>query len=163
MTAGVPVELKTQAPQTLLFARDASVGAVVATTPLTDCQDLQQLVGEVVRVLQPGGTFVFLQRLTNGGALQRLVGDVQSSVGASTSKPHPPACLTVAASDAGALEAALEAWEDAFDRIEIDVCLQGVDSHVVGVATRAAVAARNDSDVVQGEQLLKRRAGKSRQ
>lgn len=82
MTAGIPVDLKTQAPQTLLFAKDASVGAVVATTPLTRCNDLTTLIGEVARVLQPGGTFVFLQRVAGGGALQGLVGDAAQCVGA---------------------------------------------------------------------------------
>lgn len=82
MTAGVPVELRTQAPQTLLFARDASVGAVVATSPLTDCADLPQLIGEIARVLQPGGVFVFMQRLADGGAVQGIVGDPARSVGA---------------------------------------------------------------------------------
>lgn len=81
MTAGMPVKLNTQAPQTLLFADNSSVGAVVAATPLSECPDVGKLVGEVARVLQPGGVFVFMQRLTKGGAIQGLVGDATNSIG----------------------------------------------------------------------------------
>ncbi len=167
MTAGMPVQLNTQSPQTLLFASNSSVGAVVATTPLSDCVDLNKLVGEVARVLQPGGVFVFMQRLTNGGAVQGLVGDASDAIGmlfacvsvhrpgmgvccacnacahvhvSMHSPPYACACFHTLLSDAVALERALEQHEYAFDHIDIDMSLQGVDSHVIGVAVRSVKA-----------------------
>ena len=71
--AGVPVELRTGTAEALP-AEDASVDAVVSTLVLCSVDDLDRALHEVLRVLKPGGQFVFVEHVAapRGTGLRRV-------------------------------------------------------------------------------------------
>lgn len=73
MQSGVPVrELKVDAASALSSTAGAAYDSVVAFDQLASIPNLKAFMGEVWRVLKPGGTFVFIQRV-QGSPVAALV------------------------------------------------------------------------------------------
>ena len=117
MTVGVPVEATNRTLEECLKSTPtASLDSVVSFeqfSAVTDPSHLKRILKEIARVLKPGGTFVFYERLQNGGPGQLFgakgcglpVGDIVSGA---------------------------EYW----DFCEYDVAAGGLDGHDVGVAIK---------------------------
>jgi SAM-dependent methyltransferase len=118
MTVGVPVEATSmELLECLKATQSNSLDSVVAFEQfgaLEKKTELESVVREVARVLKPGGTFIFYERLADGGLGQVLVG------GGSR--------LAV-----GEIVSASEYW----DFSQYDVAAAGLDAHDVGVAIKA--------------------------
>ncbi|GAB4813176.1 hypothetical protein N2152v2_000222 [Parachlorella kessleri] len=128
--AGVQAKLPVVARQQplsdrLLFQPDSSVDSVVLLNTLGAAQDVGGFCSEVYRVLKPGGTFVFIQRV-RGGALQPFI------------LGGPPA---VAASTVD-LVTEYPRW----DFVQADPALQAQDLHAVGVAVKPLRGVQQQQD-----------------
>lgn len=144
MQAKVPVAAVMQDVQKVLSSQAGSTfDSVVMINQMGQWADPQQLLSQVVRVLKPGGTFVFVQRI-KGGPLQALQGGGSSAV--------DPAVLEAVQQYSG--------W----DFVQWDEALAGTgDPHAVGVAIKPLTgaggrggAANASVDTVAFEQVMKR-------
>ena len=73
MQCGIPVKgIKTDANSTLKSSAGAVYDAVVVFDQLAGISNMQAFLGEVFRVLKPGGTFVFMER-TAGSPVAPLI------------------------------------------------------------------------------------------
>ncbi|KAL4459195.1 hypothetical protein ABPG75_014074 [Micractinium tetrahymenae] len=143
MQAKVPVVAVKQEAQRVLSTQAGSVAdAIVLVNQLGQWADPQQLLSQVYRVLKPGGTFIFIQRLAGGSPLQPLLGGTAGAV------------------DAAVVEAVqgYSGW----DFVQWDTALEGTDPHAVGVAVKPLAAAAGSSaaagsvDKVAFEQIMRR-------
>lgn len=134
---------------------------------------------QAYRVLKPGGTLVFVQRL-RGGPLQTLLGGSAGAVGALRGAPAL-SCLCVHLCVAilpTALPRSLPLAADptlidtvqdysGWDFVQVDAALQGSDLHAVGVAVKPLAAkgsgAEGSVDATAFEALMRRGKGKQQQ
>ena len=143
MTVGVPVEA-TSLPLVECLAKtpSSSVDSVVSfeqfgglcSTP----SELKSITAEIARILKPGGTFIFYQRLANGGFAQ---------VGA-----RAPGCPL----NVGEI---IAQSEDLWDFCEYDVAAASLDAHDVGVCVKSLdrnATGPSSVDESSFEQLLQR-------
>ncbi|EFN53520.1 expressed protein [Chlorella variabilis] len=130
-----------QAKKVLSSQAGSTADSIVLVNQMQQWGDMQQLLAQVYRVLKPGGTLIFIQRL-RGGPLQLLL------VGSGGADP-----------------AAVEAVQQygGWDFVQWDATLEGTDPHAVGVAVKplstGGTAASVDAEAF--EQL--RRRGKAKQ
>lgn len=121
ITVGIPVEATSlDMKECLCKTPSSSVDSVVSFEQFGDCtsaSELSAIVAEIERILKPGGTFIFYQRLANGGFAQlgsRAAGsplDVGDIISSSVN--------------------------DGWDFCEYDIAAGGLDAHAVGVAIRS--------------------------
>eukprot|EP00887_Chlorella_sp_A99_P007008 scaffold2.g7008.t1 len=151
--ARVPVRPLAAGPAAALAAAaGSSADAVVALGVLPEgLEECKALLREAYRVLKPGGTLVYVQRVRGEGAaaaLQPLIGGAGKI-------------------DAAALEASLTA-SSSWDFAQTDIAVPGRDPHAVGVAIKplsastagAGAAAPASVDASAFEALM--RSGKAR-
>ncbi|PRW60904.1 methyltransferase type 11 [Chlorella sorokiniana] len=148
MQAKVPVQAVKAEPQKVLSSQAGSTAdSIVLLNQLQEWADMQQLLSQVYRVLKPGATLVFVQRL-RGGPLQPLLGGSAGAV--------DPTLIDQIQDYAG--------W----DFVQVDAALQSSDLHAVGVAVKPLTATGNASadgsvDAAAFEALMRRGKGKRQQ
>ncbi|KAK9804714.1 hypothetical protein WJX72_001690 [[Myrmecia] bisecta] len=120
--AGVPVQIQDRLLTDLSFQRSNSIDSVVALFALHKAKNLPAFMDEVARVLKPNGSFVFIEHVQGREGRERLS---QQLLG------HGDSCL-----DAKALETIMSTAQ--LETLQVDVALQNVDPHAVGVAVKAA-------------------------
>ncbi|KAI3423425.1 hypothetical protein D9Q98_010641 [Chlorella vulgaris] len=145
--AKVPVVAVTADVQKVLSSQAGStLDSVVLLNQLQQWADVEQLLAQVYRILKPGGTLVFIQRL-RGGPLQGLLGGGGGV---------EPGVVDSVQQYAG--------WDFA----QLDALLEDTDPHAVGVAIKPLSAgagsggAAGSVDAAAFEQLM-RRGGKAKQ
>ncbi|KAI8100480.1 hypothetical protein M9435_006964 [Picochlorum sp. BPE23] len=142
MTVGVPVEATDlDLRECLQKTRDGSVDSVVSFDQfgsISSATELSNLVSEIHRVLKPGGTFVFYQRLAQGGLGQLGAGNTC----------HLPV---------GDVISENEGW----DFCEWDTAAASLDAHAVGVCVKSITETVPSSvDESSFEQILQKRKKK---
>lgn len=127
MTVGIPVEATSLGiTECLSKTPSRSVDSVVSFEQFGGIKsplELSTIVSEIGRVLKPGGTFIFYQRLADGGFAQLGSRAAGSSL------------------DIGDIISSYTEEDSLWDFCEYDVAARGLDAHAVGVAIR-----RIDSD-----------------
>jgi len=125
-SAGTPTLARKGSVAQLGFTPDASVDCVMSLNALGGLseQQRQQAVREVIRVLKPGGFYVFIEPLTDEASPLRAL---------------------ISATDASKAMAASQ-LEDLLDNTgldvkQVDVALAGQDPHAVGLARRTTAPA----------------------
>ena len=140
MTVGIPVEATSlDIVECLSRTPTASLDSVVSFEQFGNITDASQFAGilsEIARVLKPGGTFIFYQRLANGGLAQ-------------LGTRSPGSSLNVGDMIASSVDSL---W----DFCEYDVAAQGFDAHDVGVAIRRMNNEESTDDEGTFEEILKR-------
>lgn len=142
MTVGVPVEATDlDLRECLQKTRDGSVDSVVSFDQfgsVSSASELTNIVSEIHRVLKPGGTFVFYQRLARGGMGQFGAGNTC----------HLPV---------GDVISENEGW----DFCEWDTAAASLDAHAVGVCVKSiAESVPSSVDESSFEQILLKRKKK---
>ncbi|KAH7621273.1 hypothetical protein Ndes2526B_g03614 [Nannochloris sp. 'desiccata'] len=146
MQAGVPVRpLKSSSASALSNSAGAAFDSVVAFDQLGSITEYKKYFSDVWRVLKPGGTFIFIQRVSGSpvSSLVRLGG--------------PPAT----APEVGDVIANSQSW----DFIQWDVASGALDPHIVGVAIKPLKAtSKTDFSVDNAafEQVMKAKQWKSK-
>ena len=114
-----------------LDLEDASVDAVVSTLVLCSVDDPREVLGEVRRVLRPGGRFLFIEHVAAdpGSRLHRLQGWLR--------RPWSWACDGCELRrNTGAIIRAAGFAEVSEDRFAVSGAWAPFSPHVIGVATR---------------------------
>ena len=147
MTVGIPVEATSlDIMECLSKTPTGSLDSIVSFEQfgnITSASELSAILSEIGRVLKPGGTFIFYQRLANGGFAQLGSRSAGSSLNVGD----------IISSSVDTL------W----DFCEYDVAAQGLDAHDVGVAVRCMGYEEDTFSVDDGafEEILKKQKRQS--
>ncbi len=147
MTVGIPVEATSfEIMECLSKTPTGSLDSVVSFEQFGDIEgasELSTILSEIGRVLKPGGTFIFYQRLANGGFAQ--LGSRSSG-----------SVLQIG-------EIISSSVDTVWDFCEYDVAAQGLDAHDVGVAVRCMAYEEDTFSVDDGafEEILKKQKRQS--
>jgi ubiquinone/menaquinone biosynthesis C-methylase UbiE len=125
---GVPARVIDGSAESIPLA-DASVDAVVSTLVLCSVTDQQRVLSEILRVLRPGGRFVFVEHVAapRGSLLRRVQRVVRAPWRVAGGGCEPDRETWRAVEDAGFRQVAAEHFR---------VGLPVVSPHVAGVAER---------------------------
>ena len=125
--ARVPVELSEAGAEALPFP-DGSFDAVVSTLVLCTVPDQGAALGEIRRVLRPGGRLLFIEHVRAGDSTARLQDRIEPIWGFLLGGCHPNRDTVAAVARAG--------FElEAFERFYPPVPFSRLTPHVQGVAT----------------------------
>jgi SAM-dependent methyltransferase len=126
---GIPIDVCEGAAEGLPLA-GASVDAVVSTLVLCSVVDLPRVLAEILRVLKPGGRFVFIEHVAapEGTWLRRVQRWIRPLWQRMGDGCHPDRQIARALENAGFAKVAIERF---------DAPLPVVRPHIAGVAVKA--------------------------